>query len=67
MTKDSSTLPGPGGYEKHDEFGKNALKYSIRGKSPEQRDNGYPGPGTYEQDVSAVKDKLVSYKLGSGP
>ena len=60
-------MPGPGGYENHNEFGKGGLKYSIRGKSPEQRDNGNPGPGTYEQDVSAVKDKLVSYKLGSGP
>ena len=41
-------LPGPGGYDDHNNFGKDGIKYSIRGKSPEARDNGLPGPGTYE-------------------
>ena len=27
VSKDASSLPGPGGYEKHDEFGKNAITY----------------------------------------
>ena len=60
-------MPGPGGYEYHDGMGKDGIKYTIRGKSPDSRDNGYPGPGTYEQDVSAVKDKSLAYKMGNSP
>ena len=45
--KDARDLPGPGGYDSPERFGKDGLKYSIRGKSPEMRDNGHPGPGTY--------------------
>ena len=66
VSKDQQQLPGPGGYEKHDEFGKNGLKYSIRGKSPDQKDNGVPGLGNYESDFGPTKDKVVSHKMGSG-
>ena len=41
-------LPGPGGYDDHANFGKDGIKYSFMGKSPEKLDNGVPGPGNYE-------------------
>lgn len=52
-------------YEKHDEFGKNAVKYSIRGKSPEKIGNDVPGPGNYNENLSPTKDRVISYKMGS--
>ena len=58
-------MPGPGGYEKHDGFGKDGIKYSIRGKSPERLGNENPGPGNYNDDVSPTKDRVISYKMGS--
>ena len=59
------SMPGPGGYEKHDGFGKDGIKYSIRGKSPERQGNDNPGPGNYNDDVSPTKDRVISYKMGS--
>ena len=38
----------------------------MMGKSPDQKDNGVPGPGNYNDDQNAVKDKIISYKMGSG-
>ena len=52
-------------YEKHDELGKNAVKYSIRGKSPEKIGNDVPGPGNYNENLSPTKDRVISYKMGS--
>ena len=66
MSKEDREKPGPGAYEKNDEFGKNAVKYSIRGKSPEKIGNDVPGPGNYESDMGPTKNKIISYKMGSG-
>lgn len=52
-------------YEKHDEFGKNGVKYSIRGKSPEKLGNDVPGPGNYDAIINAIKDRAAAYKMGS--
>ena len=30
------------------------------------KDNGHPGPGTYNDDVSPTKDRSVAYKMGNG-
>ena len=57
-------LPGPGGYEKHDGFGKDGVKYSIRGKSPDRVGNDHPGPGNYEADFGPTKDRVITYKMG---
>lgn len=59
-------LPGPGNYDDHNQFGKDGVKYSIRGKSPDAKDNGFPGPGNYEQDVGPTKDRSIAYKMGNG-
>lgn len=52
-------------YEKNDEFGKNGVKYSIRGKSPEKQGNDVPGPGNYDAIINAIKDRAAAYKMGS--
>ena len=66
VSREAMSSPGPGGYESPEHFGKNGLKYSMRGKSPDERDNGIPGPGNYNADHNATKDKVISYKMGSG-
>ena len=45
VSKDQSNLPGPGGYDDGNNFGKGGISYTIRQKSPEKLDNGLPGPG----------------------
>jgi hypothetical protein len=67
VSKEQSFLPGPGNYEEHDEFGKNTITYSIRGKSNERKGNNNPGPGNYNADPSILKDKPVAYKIPSSP
>ena len=58
-------MPGPGGYEKHDGFGKDGVKYTFSGKPGDIKDNGVPGPGNYNDDLGPTKDRVVSYKMGS--
>ena len=57
--------PGPGGYEKHDGFGKDGLRYTIQGKYQDLKDNGVPGPGNYNEDLSPTKDRSIAYKFGN--
>jgi hypothetical protein len=65
LSKSVIELPGPGKYGELDAFGKNATAASIRGKRQEQKPNGHPGPGTYEDLSHAVKEKAVSFRMGS--
>ena len=64
VSKDQKDRPGPGGYEKHDEFGKGGVKYSIRGKSPDKVANDNPGPGNYDGNVNFIKDRSIVCKIG---
>ena len=64
VSKDQKERPGPGGYERNDHFGKDAIKYSIRGKSPDKVGNDNPGPGNYDAIINAIKEKAASYKMG---
>ena len=59
-------LPGPGGYEDHNQFGKDGIKYSIRERSPSPKGNNHTGPGTYESNLGPTKDRSVGYKMGNG-
>ena len=49
-------LPGPGGYNDNNTFGKDGLKYTIRERSPDAKGNDHPGPGTYESAFGPTKD-----------
>ena len=37
----------------------------MLGKYLDQKDNGVPGPGNYNEDVSPTKDRVISYKMGN--
>jgi hypothetical protein len=60
------TLPGPGKYLNIDEFGRNAVTFSLRGKSNEKIGNDIPGPGDYNADPNITKDRVIGFKLDSG-
>ena len=38
----------------------------MYGKPNDAPDNGIPGPGTYNDDVSPTKDRSIAYKMGNG-
>ena len=56
--------PGPGGYDDHNQFGKGGVKYTFSGKPADMKDNGVPGPGNYNDDISPTKDRSIAYKIG---
>jgi len=64
-SKFSATIPGPGNYEQHKEFGHDAVKVTISGKSKEHISTMSPGPGAYDSKNEVVREKSVSYKMGS--
>ena len=67
LSKSLLELPGPGKYNDLDAFGKGAVASSIRGKRNDQRPNGIPGPGAYDEvGAHNTKDKSAAYKIGSG-
>ena len=57
--------PGPGNYDNQKEFGKDAKSFVMRGRPEDQERNDSPGPGHYSPSQSAIKDKVVSYNMGS--
>ena len=59
-------MPGPGGYEKNDHFGKNGKKYTMGEKRSEMKGPNVPGPGTYDSNFGPTKDRSVTYKMGNG-
>ncbi len=59
--KDESSKPGPGMYEPTDQKSKRAA--TITGKPVDRIKNDAPGPGTYNEDQFAVRDKTPSYKM----
>ena len=59
-------MPGPGGYDDGRQFGNDGIKYTIRQKSPDHKDNGTPGPGNYDANSSAIKDRTPAYKMDGG-
>ena len=65
VSKEARDKPGPGHYDKHDHFGKNAVTYSMRGKPAETKDNGNPGPGNYDAIINAIKERAAAYKMGT--
>ena len=65
VSKQAREAPGPGNYEKHDEFGKNAKSYTMRGKPQDLNRNDSPGPGHYSPSHDVIKDKVVSYNMSS--
>lgn len=60
------TLPGPGNYTHQKEFGHDAKSFSMRGRPQDKVGNEVPGPGNYEGNLEVVKDKVISYNMGSG-
>mmetsp|Transcript_22771 Transcript_22771/g.21972 ORF Transcript_22771/g.21972 Transcript_22771/m.21972 type:complete len:138 (-) Transcript_22771:738-1151(-) len=57
-------IPGPGNYNglESKKFGKEAVSVSIGGKPKQNKDNGHPGPGAYDQ---RTKESAFTYKMGS--
>ena len=37
----------------------------MYGKPADLKDNGVPGPGNYNEDLSPTKDRVISYKMGN--
>lgn len=65
VSKEAVTKPGPGQYSHYDEFGKEIKSFTMRGRPLDKAGSEVPGPGNYEADHSAVKDKVIAYKIGS--
>lgn len=58
----NSDDPGPGAYDSPSKLGK-APKYTMGNKSKGAIDNKIPGPGSYNNNVDVVKDKIISHKI----
>jgi hypothetical protein len=54
---------GPGFYKLKEYFGKNGVKYTIRPGNEPNRQNLVPGPGFYNPNDSAIKEKVKSIKM----
>lgn len=65
VTKEMLYVPGPGEYDSPKKFGEDAQSILIRGRPRDNSRNESPGPGMYEPNVNNVRDKVVSYKMGS--
>lgn len=55
-------MPGPGAYDQHSQLGSGRAA-AIRGKPSPERANGVPGPGEYQSNVEAVKDRIKSARI----
>ena len=66
VSREQMNMPGPGGYDDHNTFGKDGIKYSIRERSPDPKGANIPGPGTYESEFGPTKDRAIAYKMGNG-
>ncbi len=59
-------IPGPGNYSNSKNFGEDSKAVSIRGRPNEDKPNGLPGPGQYNANVDAIKDKTSnSFRIGN--
>lgn len=56
-------MPGPGMYEHPSSIGKGPA-FQMRGKPSPDRDNGHPGPGNYNANYDALKERPPSAHLG---
>lgn len=60
-------LPGPGHYEARQLIGANDTRmFTIGEKLPQNQDNGYPGPGTYDPLVNLTKETSPAKTISSG-
>lgn len=66
---DRSHSPGgPGTYDNdYKKFGHDLNKMTIRGKPKDLSSNDNPGPGSYENNVNPIKDKVISHDMGKSP
>ena len=66
INKFASQLPGPGNYStKNKTIGKDAQSFTFKGKPKEYNKKDVPGPGMYDPNNNVVKDKTITYKMGS--
>jgi hypothetical protein len=65
VSKEAGDMPGPGNYtDESNTFGKDGKKFTFSGKRGEKYSET-PGPGTYDGDHAAVKDRDASVRIGS--
>mmetsp|Transcript_21665 Transcript_21665/g.15930 ORF Transcript_21665/g.15930 Transcript_21665/m.15930 type:complete len:86 (-) Transcript_21665:612-869(-) len=70
-SKSASDLPGPGNYTYEEgKFGSSSVKYkapayTFGGKQKRSDNNGLPGPGTYDSELQAVRERPLSYRMGN--
>ena len=58
-------MPGPGHYDQASMIGK-GLSFQMQGKSSLMKGNEVPGPGSYEAQIEAVKDRIQAAKIAGG-
>ncbi len=58
---EQSPSPAPGSYDV--KAPRSQYAATITGRPADRLNNDAPGPGTYEGDLSAVKDKVPSYRM----
>jgi len=61
VSKEQSSQPAPGSYTV--EVPKNKRAARITGRPKEKMKRDAPGPGTYNGNANAVKDKVTSHKI----
>lgn len=65
VSKEQQYMPGPGNYSDNRTFGQDAKSFQMRGRPQDKVGNDNPGPGNYDADANVVKDRVVTYKMGS--
>ena len=63
VTKEMMFSPGPGEYDSPVRIGYNAQSVTIRGRPEDIVKDDKPGPGHYDPNAHAVKDKVRAYKI----
>ena len=63
VSREARNQPGPGNYGSPSKLG-DGIKYNIGEKRDPARDNGHPGPGTYNNDDRHLRDSSPSYDMG---
>ncbi|CDW79521.1 UNKNOWN [Stylonychia lemnae] len=65
-SKSSILTPGPGQYDRGNDFGKNVPSVSIRGRPKDQQEKNIPGPGQYDPNDYFSKERVPTATIKPG-
>jgi hypothetical protein len=65
VSKEVTSLPGPGVYDSPSKFGKEGVKFTFQGKKEHSYGTLSPGPGAYDAKDTLVKDSISQVAISS--